>query len=404
MRADATVLFAGKLASNGAQVGLAIATARGLGPSGRGAVVLIITVVTITTLFTSAGVSVVIRTRLASGAADLSAFLGLGCVLVVAQVVITALAAGVVSATADLRLAAVDLVIVAALGSASLVVWMLLDVMYGLGRHRTVAVTDTVGSLTQLTSYVFPALLFGPSLRLALGAILVGYVIEAFLLLRLVLGTGGRPAVDRSGWGLLLRQGFPSMRQSLAELAVFRADRLVLGFARSSADVGLYSIAATTAELMRLFPLAVGQTVSPRVAARAVSSRDLGRIRLLVFSVMVAGGVVLTVIGPTLIPTLAGEGFREASNVLFLLVFAEVILGSYQLDTFVLQGASRFRAASLAATVCGPGILVLDIVLVRAQGARGAALATLAGYTMMAIIARLLVHRTAIGTVARPAA
>jgi O-antigen/teichoic acid export membrane protein len=314
-------------------------------------------------------------------------------VIVAFQTALTAVVSVTALSLTDVALDPSAVLVVAAFGGASVCIWLLLDVLHGLGRHRSVAVIDFVGSLSQLALYASGAVVFGASVTLALAAILCGYTLEAVLLFG-ALGFHLRPKADSAHWRGLLREGALPLRQSLAELAVFRTDRLVLGFTRSTRDVGLYSIAAASAELLRLFPLALGQVLSPRVAAGAVPSEGIRRTRLVALGTMAAAALVLTAVGSTLVPALAGEAFRGAVSLLGVMALAETILASYLIDTHVMQGRGRYHAASMAASICGPLVLVLNIVVIPTFGGRGAAWATVAGYTGMAVIARAMLRRT----------
>jgi O-antigen/teichoic acid export membrane protein len=386
-RADALVLFGGKLLSNVGQVGLAVVTARDLGPSERGAFVLVMTVVIITTLFSSAGTSTVMRTRLASeGASHLDVFLGLAAVLAVIQVAVTAGIVMCVSWAADLSIGPLELALAAVLGSASLLVWLLIDITFGVGRPRTVAFADSTGSASQLVLYLVAVQFVHPSVEVVLSAVLAGYLLEAGLLARVL--PERRLARDEAEWRALMRAGLPSMRQAVAEFASYRMNRIVIGVAGTAAEVGVYSVAATGAELLRLLPLAVGQVLSPRVARGHIEIAHLRSIRILVFAVMGAAAIALSTVGAALIVPILGAEYRDAKQYLPVLAAAEIALALYQIDVFALQGLGRFREAARAAVWCGPAILLVNLVIVPIMGPDGAAIATLVGFITMALIAR----------------
>jgi O-antigen/teichoic acid export membrane protein len=391
-RTEAATLFGGKVVANIGQVGLAVVTARGLGPSGRGSVVMVVTVMIVTTIVCSVGTSVVMRTRLAvNGARDLPIFLGLTTVMAAVQIVLTGACVLVIGWAADLPLSAADIGIAAALGGAGLVVWMLIDISVGLGRARSLAVADSTGSLSQLVLYVLFVQFVDPSIGAVLTAVLLGYLVEAGLLAR-VLPTRSL-AADRAAWASLLRAGVPTMQQAIAEFAAYRFDRLLIGLMLTPAVVGVYSVAATGAELLRLLPLAVGQIVSPRVAGGTMQEIHLRSARWALLAAVGVAGVVLALVGPLLIAPVLGSDFADAGRFLPALAASEVMLAMYQFDTQVIQGLGRVRDAAMPSIICGPIVLVLDAALIPLLDAHGAALARLIGYGAMAIIAhRRLVH------------
>jgi O-antigen/teichoic acid export membrane protein len=133
--------------------------------------------------------------------------------------------------------------------------------------------------------------------------------------------------------------------------------------------------------------------LAPRVASGSTRIEDVRRYRAIVLGVMASGALVLTAAASTLIPALVGERFRGAVALLGIMALAETILASYVVDVHVMQGQGRFHAASLASTVCGPLIVLLDIVLIASNGPRGAAWATVIGYSAMAVIGHAMLRR-----------
>jgi O-antigen/teichoic acid export membrane protein len=392
------ILVVGKVASNVLLVLLGVATARGLGPTGRGTLTLAVTVATATTYLCSAGAGSALRVLLAKSfdSALFDAFFGLAAVMMLAQVCVTAAAVALFLPVTGVHMTPSILLWTTCVGVLSLASYLLLDVVLATGQVRRLAVADVAGSGLQLMAYVAIATTSSPTVTGALAAITAGYALQVFILMgSLPRRSGGRP-FDRVAWRQILRTGRAPLTQNLAQFTTFKIDRILLGAFRSPTQVGLYSVAATAAEVLRLIPLGAGQVLLHRVASGQSDGRDLRRVRRWVFGIVVTGAISSAVVAPVLLRFIFGPGFRDAGELVALLAAAEIALTGYQLDSHLLQASGRFRKAALPAIMGVPLVIVLDLLLIPPFGGVGAAIASIATYGVLSTLSRWFLRQLSI--------
>jgi O-antigen/teichoic acid export membrane protein len=210
------------------------------------------------------------------------------------------------------------------------------------------------------------------------------------------LGTAGY------GWLVLARTGFfagstrPS-RTTIASVLSYgargqvggvmtllnlRLDFILLGSFAGPAVVGSYAVASKFAELLRVPSLAINYVLYPRFAREgpviaAASVRRMAPRALLLMVVL--AGLVAACVNP-LIPWLYGSDFRSAVAPAYILVAGLMTDGVGALVSAWLLGCGRPGLNSLSV---GAGVLVtvaLDVALIPAHHAMGAAVASAAAY------------------------
>jgi O-antigen/teichoic acid export membrane protein len=204
------------------------------------------------------------------------------------------------------------------------------------------------------------------------------------------------------GWTQLGRRGFftgatrPPRRVVFAVLSYgargqvggvmtlvnLRLDFILLGSLAGPGVVGSYAVASKFAELLRVPSLAINYVLYPRFASEGarVAADSVRRIApralLLVVSIAV---VIATCVNP-LIPWIYGAAFRPAIGPAYVLLAGLMTDGVAAVLSAWLLGAGRPGLNSLAA---GAGVAVtvaLDVALIPAHHAMGAAAASAASY------------------------
>jgi O-antigen/teichoic acid export membrane protein len=225
------------------------------------------------------------------------------------------------------------------------------------------------------------------SVSLVIGLTAMGYVAGGAYLWRVVRRRTDRIRFVPSRWSLILRSGIPVLAGSLGQTVAFRADRLLVGLLSTPAALGVYSMAATAAELPRILLIPVTQILANRVAIGDITVRSLSSIfrRLaLAYGVLMVG---VGVVGAAIITPIVGPGFEAVRDSIAVLALSEGLLGLFFVSASVLTGLGRFRRLP-APSLCGAAVIVVaDIIVVPRFGGSGAAWVRVAGFGSMALVA-----------------
>jgi len=378
---------------------VAVISARQLGPSGRGILVLLVTVAGLALLVCSLGINVSGRIHLVGKAklADSGDYLGLSAVLVTVQCVVTVLVGVTLLRLAQVRLSVHDQVLFGLLGGSLLAQHLTTEAIYAYGHARVAAAVDAAGSIVQLGAVVILAQGSVTTVSPFLVALLVGGVFQvalAVVTLRRV-GVSIRPRYRHGPWVLLIRRGLPGIATAIAQVLTFRMDRYLVGVFLAPGAVGVYSVAATAPELLRLPLVALGQPIFFRLASGSAELRDFRRIRLVCFMATASLAVILAVLAPFLVRTIFGGEFAGAVTPMRVLLLAEGGIAIYSVDGPSLVGVDRVRDASLAAVAALIVVAIGDLILIPAYGTVGAAWASVVAYSVMGIVAHILLSRWA---------
>lgn len=276
---------------------------------------------------------------------------------------------------------------------------------YGLCRHALLGLERMSGVyvLNALDKAILLALLLAATLagRGALANFCLLYSISAGVGFALALALtlpalGGRLRVSRSYAGSSLRYGLRSHLGWLAEILNYRLDMLIVQLLGGAVTLGFYSVAVSIAETLWLIPNCVSVVLLPHLVARGAKgsvSTPLVCRALLLMSLL--GGVGLAVLGLPLVVGLYGQAFEPAFAPLALL------LPGVALYSIVRPLGADFAARGkpgLASAAAGVSLLltvVLDVSLIPAFGAEGAAAASTLAYAARAVLMVYLYTRLA---------
>jgi O-antigen/teichoic acid export membrane protein len=376
-----------------------VVTARQLGADGRGAIVLIVTLVAFANILCTLGLPVAARLRLpsAGGGISLGHYLGLGALLVAGEAVLSPAAAAAFLPLAEVDVSGRLLATVAVLAALSGSLYLLVGALLAYGRLVAASFADGGGFALQGFLCVVAAALGVESFVgfvLVLAAALVPSIVFALIGLAR-LGHQLRPAADGPTWRRLLSTGLPSIGTAIGESATFRADRLVLGAFATPSIVGVYSVAATAAEMLRFLPASASQLVFYETARGAMQPSQLRRMVSAAVASVAAVGLAGALLAPRAVELAVGDDFIGAVTPFRILLLAELACAVYVLASSYLSGSDRVPLAARAAAVGLVVVLVADFSLIAAYGAAGAAWASVLAYGAMALAAGVLARRTA---------
>ena len=184
------------------------------------------------------------------------------------------------------------------------------------------------------------------------------------------------------------RFGLPLVPTALFLWMTNFSDRFFLVWLADVAEAGLYSVGVRVASAMVLL-LTAFRMAWP---AFAYSIRDEGEARrtyafVLTYLTVVTAWVALalTLLSPWLVDLLAADQFAESSRVVGPLAFATVAYAAY---VVIAIGVGRARRTQFNWVVTGVAAVVnvlLNLLLIPTYGMMGAAIATVAAYSTMAI-------------------
>lgn len=384
-------LALGRAASTGTLAVAAVLAARELAPGGRGVLAVLVTTSSLAALLVTTGVSLAGRVLLVSPKADrvtLGAYAGLGMALMVAVTALLAAAGLTLVPLTDIHPSGAQLAVLMLHGAATVAAILSANALYAYGSFAAAPLAEIAGGTAALAATATLAASGNTRPGDYLAAMALGLVVQTTTALVPLRTRGLRLRYHSAAWRRLLRQGAAGTGVGVAQAATYRFDRYLVGLFASSAQVGLYSAAATGAELVRLVPTAVGQVVLHRVAVAGQETEEARRLRRVAIGCTAVVGLLIAAFARPLLTAVLGSDYSSADRALVLLLAAEVATAWFLLDSSLLAGLGRVGSASRAAVLGFLTVTALDLALVPSWGIEGAAIASIVGYVVMAGVAR----------------
>lgn len=264
--------------------------------------------------------------------------------------------------------------------------------LQAMGRAREVVVAGIVSATTGAPLRMLAAVLTGSPAVVA-GAVTVEAVVRAVLTGRAFrpgrLTRTVRLSSTRVGRGLL-RESWPLLIASFAVMIYQRVDMLMLGVLAGDAETGIYAAAVRLSEAWYVLPTTAMAALRPQLTRLLNEGRHADYLKLT--SMLLRGLIALsyiailivTITAPWIIRVLFGGAFDASASVLRIHILAGpfifLTVGSSQ--WFIDKGLTR--KVLLRASVGALLNVTLNLVLIPAQGADGAAIATLVSYAVSA--------------------
>jgi O-antigen/teichoic acid export membrane protein len=375
-------------------IGLAttVAVARVLGPDGRGAFAIAAATTAIGIQIGNLGFHAANTRHAAQQKDDLGG-------LVANSLLISVVVGGTIGlivwlvGTISPQLAVVDSLslALAAVGIPVGLAYLLLQhLLLGIGRIGTYNKLDLMTRLILVGALAAAIWARALSVPIALAATLAGVLVGGLVAaVRLRRESSDRVALRPDLIRRMLGFGSKAYLAALLSFLVLRADLLLVGWIRGSADAGYYSIAVALGDLVYLLPVVVGTLLFARLSAIPDDRTRRGLIRLsartlaplmtifCVIAAFVAGWAVSILYGPTFEPSV--DPFRWLlPGILALSIYS--LLANY-------FAASGMPLVAIAAPFGGLVVsVVLDLALIPPYGALGAAVAASIGYVAMLAI------------------
>jgi O-antigen/teichoic acid export membrane protein len=205
----------------------------------------------------------------------------------------------------------------------------------------------------------------------------------------------GVRASARASWTevrALTHSLLPFAAAFIATTVYYRADILILSHMRVPAEVGLYGAASKVLDLTQALALACAGALLPRLARMANTRRASGTVATLILSGTVPFATLLFILHGQFVRAVFGNAYVDAAPLLALLAPVIVPLTLNMFALVFLAAHDGMRAAALAFAAASALNICLNVLLVPAHGAAGAATAKLVSESMLAIALLWSVH------------
>jgi O-antigen/teichoic acid export membrane protein len=208
----------------------------------------------------------------------------------------------------------------------------------------------------------------------------------------------------RTAFGEQLQRGMRNGGAMLAGYLNLRIDVFLVSAVLGARELGLYTLAIASAELLWGLSLPVVWSTLDRVAGApfAEAAAFVVRVTRNVFAVQIVLGVIAAALGPTLIALVYGSRFAPSGLVLQLLIPGTAIYAARSLmGYFILVRLDRPFLLMATQTASALLCAAISFAMFPVYGIAGAAIATSVTYTLVVIVLAAIFCR-ATGT--RPAA
>lgn len=185
--------------------------------------------------------------------------------------------------------------------------------------------------------------------------------------------------------GDALAFGLPLLPHAFGAVAMASTDRLALGSVTDSTNVGYYFLGVQISTVLTVFATAINQAWLPWLYERLGRKDQEASIQVVracygVFATLLAGGGMLAISAPWLVPLVAGPGYEPAIPLLAILGPAFAFSGMYLFVSGFLFYERRTGLLSMATLLVALVQGALSFALAHLAGAVGVAWATFATY------------------------
>lgn len=367
---------------------LALMSARWLGPSDRGIIVITTVLGTLLMLVGSMGVATGGRILLGAERAygiNSRYLLHLARPLIAFHLVTASVVGATVITMSKGAFDAVAVVLFAAYASLLVYAYLAREFLHGEGKHTAAIMGEVLFSTAQLLVVTLAQVSGWLNLYVAQASMVLGVVAQVWYLRRFLPGVESEKIGEGPSLSSLLRVSYPALGAALGQAFALRADRVFLGLMSTSAAAGIYGSAASFSECITLVTAGVSQVVF-RDVARQKSPSNLLTVRRLALLLTAALAILLATAGPRIATVLLGDSYAGIGGLLPILCLAAIPLGVYQLNAAMLNGMGHLRRMSSITIFGAASLAVLCTILVPAIGAEGAAWASVASYSAMALL------------------
>ena len=228
-------------------------------------------------------------------------------------------------------------------------------------------------------------------------------IMLADLLVSVVLVAGLSRVVERpigrASWQRareMLRFSLPLVPTALLQQVTMMSDRFFLRLSRPLADVGVYQLGGTIANVLRIYPEAFRRAWMPfafETMDQPDAPRQFARLATVAFAVLVFGTLGIAILAAPMVQIMTPPTFHGAAAVVPFLVLSVALHGAAVFLTTSLNVVKRTRALPVAAAVAAAVTVAGHVTLIPRFGLLGAAGATAAGQAARVIVMAVVAQR-----------
>jgi O-antigen/teichoic acid export membrane protein len=197
----------------------------------------------------------------------------------------------------------------------------------------------------------------------------------------------------------LLKQSWPLIIGGLSVGVYVRIDQIMIKWMLGNEASGNYGVAVRLSELWYFIPVAICGSVFPSIINSKMVDEILYQKRLqmlydLMVSISVFVAILMTLFSDFIVGMLYGSAYSEASSILVIYIWSGVFvfLGVANGKRFVSENLLVFQMIGTA--IAALMNIVLNCILIKSTGLKGAAYATLISYSFSGYFILLFLKRT----------
>ena len=192
---------------------------------------------------------------------------------------------------------------------------------------------------------------------------------------------------------------FPLIFAALAGLITSWTDTLMLGYFRTSSEVGIYNVAMPTASLLGIVLSAFGIIFMPVVTELYARNREgdlrntYSSVTKWIFAIVLPGFLLMSLFSTSIIKIMFGAEYVEGAPALTILAFSYFVSALVGLATSILTTYGRTKIVMGCGFVGASSNVLFNFLLIPIYGINGAAIATGSSVLLMSILYSFFVYR-----------
>lgn len=205
---------------------------------------------------------------------------------------------------------------------------------------------------------------------------IAAHLLAALIQLSLSARRVGVRAPDQRLLAESLRFGVRAWAGGLSWAVNARVDQVLLGLMAAESVLGVYAVAVNASEVLFYLPAAVAYALVPFLATRGGDMREhtLGALRsVLIF--VAAASATAGLLGAALLPVVFGDAYSSSVGPYLWLLPAALGFSAAIVLSHALMAANKPGLSSVGPVVAVALLVLLDLLLIPAHGATGAAIA-----------------------------
>jgi PST family polysaccharide transporter len=196
---------------------------------------------------------------------------------------------------------------------------------------------------------------------------------------------------DRAMARNLMRNSWPLAVSGTFVVLTMQLDKVLLGELAGDVQVGIYSVAYQLSSIWYTIPMILGMSIAPSLFRSHAGgdpsyAASLQKVYTTLTYIAVATAIVLSFLADDIIALLFGTRFQGAGQVLAIHIWGAVFVFhvSVRSRALLAEGRQKFVTAMAALTLLVN--VLLNLMLIKAYGAQGAAWASLISWALCATV------------------